>query len=44
MTFTLDELIDIWQDALESAEPTDYEAKNLISEFLDHLNALSVEA
>lgn len=33
----IEEITEKWQDALDCAEPTDYEARNLIEEFLDDL-------
>lgn len=40
MKLSIEEVIDIWQDVLDSAEATDYEVKNLVSDFLDDLRAL----
>ena len=40
MRLTIEELIDLWQDVLDSAEPGEYEVKNLVSEFLEDLHSL----
>lgn len=40
MKLTIAEVIDMWTDVLDSAEPGDYEVKNLVTEFLEDLHAL----
>lgn len=42
MKLSLEEIMESWQDVLDTAEPGDYEIKNLVTEFLADLHALDL--